>query len=173
MASRRLLLQLGAVAAASCLLAAATCPVDAALPPPPPSRDAPATSGRTDVPRTVDDDDVAAAISRGARRLGPPRHLRSLSDIPADAPAGAASDDIPADAPAASYFQSTFLENAFVFLLTLAGAVVVLPLLVAGLVKLAALLSSFVAGLYAATRTARDKARVRPLDQDAVEAAGH
>jgi len=114
----------------------------------------------TDVPRTVDDDDVAAAISRGARRLGPPRHLRSLSDIPADA-------------PAASYFQSTFLENAFVFLLTLAGAVVVLPLLVAGLVKLAALLASFVADLYAAARTAREKARVRPLDQDAVEAAGH
>ncbi|PVH65728.1 hypothetical protein PAHAL_1G061400 [Panicum hallii] len=176
MASRRLLLQLGAAAAASSLLAASCCP-DAALPPP--SRDAPATTDCTDVPRTVD---VAAAISRGARRLGPPRHLRSLSDIPADAPAAAASDDIPADAPAASpsgdvaaaagHFQSTFLDVAFVFLLVFLAALassVVLALLVAGLVKIAALLASFLAGRYAAARTAREKVRVRPLDQDAVE----
>ncbi|CAN6277756.1 unnamed protein product [Urochloa humidicola] len=173
MAPRRLLLLLqlcAAVAAASSLLAACR-PVDAALPPPP--RDASATTG---VPRTVADGDVAAAgVSRSARRL------RALSDIPADAPADdygydtdipAADGDIAAGAPAPAAGQSPPWTAPYVllFLLAVVGSILVINFLVVGLI----LLANAVADLYAAAKTAHEKAtRVRPLDQDAVEAAGH
>ncbi|CAN6230572.1 unnamed protein product [Urochloa humidicola] len=183
MAPRRglLLLQLCAAAAASCLLAV-TCPVDAALPPPPPpSRDASATTGDTGVPRTVADDGVAAAgVSRGARRLGPPHRFLALSDIPADAPAAAADyNGIPADgpAPAAGHSSWTGIDVALgllLFFLAAYGGGLLLALLVVGHVRGAVMLASAVADLYAAAKTAREKAtRVRPLDQDVVEAAGH
>ncbi|CAL4889630.1 unnamed protein product [Urochloa decumbens] len=165
---RRILLQLYAAAAASCLLAASCGPVDAALPPP---------SSDADAPRTVAGDGVAAAgVSRGARRLGPPQRLRALSDIPAAdarAPAAAADDNgIPADAPApaaAGHSPWTFLEVAFglfLFLLAAFGGVLVVVFLVAGLIKGVALLASAVADLYAAAKRARERTtQVRPVDQ--------
>ncbi|CAL4971009.1 unnamed protein product [Urochloa decumbens] len=175
---RLLLVQLCAVAAAaSCLLAATSTVVDAALLPPPPPRDASATTGDTDAPRTVAGDGVAAAgVSRGARRLGPPHRLRALSDIPAAdarAPAAAADDNgIPADAPApaaAGHSPWTFIEVAFglfLFLLAAFGGVLVVVFLVAGLIKGVALLASAVADLYAAAKRARERTtRVRPVDQ--------
>ncbi|CAO2037405.1 unnamed protein product [Urochloa humidicola] len=151
-----LLLQLCALAASS--------PVDAALPlPPPPSRDASATTGDTN-------DVATAAVSSGARRLGPPHHLRVLSDIPADAPNAAADDyyDMPTDAPApvaVAVDRPSLRPRHYPRVPTCRRA---------GIVKGAEMLASTVAGLYAASKTAHEKAtRVRPLGQDAVEAAGH
>ena len=149
----------------SCLsLLAASRSVDAA--PLPPSRGVPAPTtvvapAPAGVPRTaVDDDDAgvptmaapdgaAAAVFffRGARRLGPPRHLVRLSGIPADAPAAA-----PSDVHHAAARQSLVVIFGPVFFVLGCG------LFVAGLFKSA--------DLYAAAKARR----VRPLGQDAVDA---
>ena len=165
---RRLLLQLGA-AACLCLLAA-SCSVDAA---PPPSRGVPApttvvAAAPSGVPRAAVHNDAAgvptmaapdgaaaaAVFFRGARRLRPPRrHVVRLSGIPADAPAAA-----PSDVHYAASRQSLVVIFGPVFFVLGCG------LFVAGLFKSA--------DLYAAAKARRGKARrVRPLGQDAVDAA--
>ncbi|CAN6246938.1 unnamed protein product, partial [Urochloa humidicola] len=107
---------------------------------------------------------------RDGRRLGPPHHLRVLSDIPADAPNAAADDyyDMPTDAPApvaVAVDRPSLRPRHYPRVPTCRRA---------GIVKGAEMLASTVAGLYAASKTAHEKAtRVRPLGQDAVEAAGH
>ncbi|CAL4971010.1 unnamed protein product [Urochloa decumbens] len=191
MAPRRPLLQLcAAVAAASCLcLLAATFPVVAA----PPSRDASSGARRLGPAHRLR---VLSDIPADA-----PAPAADDYDIPADAPAAAAGDydydyDIPAadaSAPAAGDGDMAAGSPApvagadaaaghsppwtvdYVVLLFLAGlcCVLALELLLVGLIKGVPLLASAVANLYAAAKTAREKAtRVRPVDQDAVEAAG-
>ncbi|CAL4889629.1 unnamed protein product [Urochloa decumbens] len=180
MAARLLLLQLGAVAAASCLcILAAGCSVDAA----PPSRGVPAGTAALaaatadGVPQAavgvVDDDtsvptvpapDAGAFVFLGARRLGPSRHLHLADVATADATAAnsSSSDALAAAAPSghAHAAGSTSLLAIFSPVFFVLGC----GLFVAGLLKSA--------DLYAAAKARRHKAsRVRPLGQDAVDAA--
>ncbi|CAN6246937.1 unnamed protein product [Urochloa humidicola] len=177
---RLLLLQLGAVAAASCLcILAAGCPLDAEQRVPP-SNGVPAgtaavaaapaagvvNDGATPAPP---DESVpaVASIFRGARRFGPPRHLR-LSDIvivTADAPAATytADEDI---APASAGPSGAHAGGRTSLLAIFSPVFFILGcgLFVAGLFMSA--------DLYAAAKVRRQKAkRVRPLGQDAVDAA--
>ncbi|CAL5059937.1 unnamed protein product [Urochloa decumbens] len=191
MAPRRLLLQLcAAVAAASCFLLAATFPVDTA----PPSRDASSGARRLGSAHRLR---VLSDIPADA-----PAPAADDYDIPADAPAPVADDDydydydIPAadatTAPAAGDIAASAPapvagadaaagqsppwtgDHVMLLFLTVLGCVLAFELLLVGLFKGVPLLTSAVADLYAATKTAHEKAtRVRPLDQDAVEAAGH
>jgi hypothetical protein len=160
---RLLLLQLAAiVAAASCLLAAGSCPVDAA-PRMQPPRGVPAATAvappPAGIPRTAVDDDTgvptmaAPDAATAAIFFSGTRRLVRLSGIPADAPAAA-----PSDVHHATAGQSLVVIFSPVFFVLGCG------LFVAGLFKSA--------DLYAAAKARREKARrVRPLGQDAAEAA--
>ncbi|CAL4971008.1 unnamed protein product [Urochloa decumbens] len=160
MAARLLLLQLSAGVAASCLyILAAGCPADA---PPrmPPSNGgvvpavtaavAPAPHDGVPTPAAPDAGVAVGSSFRGARRLaglGPPRHIL-LSDAPA--PSGRAH----------AAGGRTSLLAIFSPVLFILGC----SLFVAGLLKSA--------DLCAAAKARRHKAkRVRPLGQDAIDAA--
>ncbi|CAL4889631.1 unnamed protein product [Urochloa decumbens] len=182
MAPRRLLLQLcAAVAAASCLLAA-TFPVDASsgarrlgpahrlrvLSDIPADAPAPAADDYdipADAPAPAADDDYDYDYDIPAADAAP---APAAGDIAASAPAPVAGTDA-----AAGHSPPWTVD--YVVLLFLAGlcCVLALELLLVGLIKGVPLLASAVADLYAAAKTAREKAtRVSPVDQDAVEAAG-